>query len=326
MTYAPPFRRRTLLLAGSLLAFGAAMPGFAAEPWPTKPITLVVPFSAGGPTDSQMRAMAVAVGKALGQPVLVVNQPGAGGTLAPAQMARNAAADGYTLALITPAVFRLPHLQKVGYDALNDFSYVAGLTSYVYAMSVPTESRFKSLADVIAYAGANPGKLNVAAVGNGTLGHIATHQLQKQAGVQLNYVPFKGGADAVTALLGGHVDVMLEAGWGAMANGGKLRLLAVAEDQRLPKWSQVPTFKESGYDIVVRSTVGIAGPRNLPAPVLVRLEETLRKAAQDPAYAKALDNESMPNRFEDSKAYRQYALTQYAADKRNVRELGLAME
>lgn len=95
MTHAPPFRRRTLLLAGSLPAFGTAMPGFAAEPWPSKPITLVVPFSAGGPTDTQMRAMAVAVGKALGQPVLVVNQPGAGGTLAPAQMARNAAADGY---------------------------------------------------------------------------------------------------------------------------------------------------------------------------------------------------------------------------------------
>jgi tripartite-type tricarboxylate transporter receptor subunit TctC len=304
----------------------AALPARASGAWPAKPINLVVPFPPGGPTDTQLRALATALGKDLGQPVVVMNQPGAGGTLAPSQMARSAAADGYTLAMITPAVFRLPHLQKVNYDVLHDFTYVAGLTSYVYAMSVPMDSRFKSLAEAVAFAKANPGQLSVAVVGSGTLGHIATHRLQKLAGIQLNHVPFKGGADAVTALLGGHVDVMLEAGWGAMANGGKLRLLAVAEEQRLPKWPQVPTFKEAGYDIVVRSTIGLAGPRNLPEPIVARLEQALKKATQDAAYARALDTESMPNRFEGSQAYRQYALAQYASDRLSMRELGLAME
>ena len=321
--------RRQGLRWGAALAVSAALPvptAWAADAWPNKPITLVVPFPPGGPTDSQMRAMAAAAGKTLGQAVVVVNQPGAGGTLAPSQMARSAASDGYTLALISPSVFRLPHLQKVSYDAMHDFTYVAGLTSYVYAMSVPAESRFKSLAEVIAFAKANPGKLNVAGVGNGTLGHIATHQLQKLAGVQLNYVPFKGGSDAVTALLGGHVDVMLEAGWGAMANAGKLRLLAVAEAKRLPKWPKVPTFKENGLDISVRSTIGIAGPKQLPKAIVAKLEEAFKLASQDAAYRAALDLESMPNRFENSTAYHQYAVAQFEADKRNVRELGLSME
>lgn len=328
MTRSPiqPGRRKALLMTGALLGGMTAWPALASDAWPTKPINLVVPFPPGGPTDTLLRALATALGKDLGQPVVVMNQPGAGGTLAPSHMARNAAADGYTLAMITPAVFRLPHLQKVNYDVANDFTYVAGLTSYVYALSVPTNSRFKSLDEAIAFAKANPGKLSVAVVGSGTLGHIATHRLQKLAGIELNHVPFKGGADAVTALLGGHVDVMLEAGWGAMANGGKLRLLAVAEEQRLPRWPQVPTLKEAGYDIVVRSTIGLAGPRNLPAPIVAKLEQGLKKATQDAAYVRALDVESMPNRFEGSQAYRQYALAQYESDRRSMRELGLAME
>jgi len=316
-------RRAWLQLAAGCGAALCAPLGRAAPAWPARPVSLIVPFPAGGPIDTQMRALAHAL-SAQG-PVVVLNQPGASGTLGPTTMAR-AAPDGATLAVITTAVFRLPHLQKVSYDPLKDFSYIVGLTSYTYAVSVPAGSRWKSLAEVVAYARDNPGRLNVAAVGTGSLGQIATGQWQKKAGIAVNYVPFKGGADAMAALLGGHVDVMFEAGWGAMAQAGKVRLLAVAEPGRLPGWPDVPTMAELGYDITVQSVIGIAGPRQMDAALVARIQDAIQRATRDGNYQRALAMESMPDRFLGARDYSDYAARQFAADRDNIRELGLALQ
>lgn len=324
-----PSRRRALCLSAAVACTPIGLSptwARASTSWPNKPVTMLVPFTAGGPTDTQMRAIANAAGKLCGQPWLVVNQPGVSGTLAPTTMANGAAPDGHTLSLITPALFRLPHLQKVSYDAMTDFSYIAGLTSYVYGLSVANDARWKTLEDLVAYARQNPGRLNVAAVGRGTLGHITASQLERKAGVSINYVPFKGGSEAVTALLGGHVDAMLEAGWGAMAQAGRLRVLAVAEEQRLPRWPDVPTLRERGLDIVVQSIIGVAGPKGMAPEVLQRIAATLREATQDAAYVRALETESMPNRFLATAAYQQYTAAQFEADRRNVRELGIRLD
>lgn len=317
-------RREWLKLAAGCGAALCAPLGRAAPAWPAKPVSLIVPFPAGGPIDAQMRALAHAL-SAQGPTVVVLNQPGASGTLGPSTMAR-AAPDGATLAVITTAVFRLPHLQKVSYDPLKDFSYIVGLTSYTYAVSVPVGSRWKSVAEVVAYAKDNPGKLNVAAVGTGSLGQIATDQWQKKAGMAVNYVPFKGGADAMTALLGGHVDVMFEAGWGAMAQAGKVRLLAVAEPRRLPGWPDVPTMAELGYDITVQSVIGIAGPRQMDAALVTSIQNVIQRATRDENYQRALAMESMPNRFLGARDYTDYAARQFAADRDNIRELGLVLQ
>ncbi|MEM5278134.1 tripartite tricarboxylate transporter substrate binding protein [Cupriavidus taiwanensis] len=328
----PDARRRALLKAMPAAALAPAMAAFGlpatvrAQAWPTRPITLIVPFTAGGATDVQMRALCLAASKTLGQPIVIQNQPGVSGTLGPAAMARSAARDGYTLALITPALFRLPHLQPVSYDAIQDFTYIIGLTSYVYGISVPAGSPWQRFGEFVGYARANPGKVNVAAVGTGSLGQITVRRLEQQAGIRLNFIPFKGGADALAALLGGHVDVMIEAGWGAMAEAGKVRLLAVAEPQRLKRWQAVPTLRELGYDITVQSEIGIAGPRALGPAVVATLHDAFRQATSDPAYVRALEAESMPNRYMSTADYQHYAASQFASDKRLVAELGIRLD
>jgi len=164
--------------------------------YPGRPITMIVPFTAGGPTDTQIRALSHAAARVLGQPIVVENRPGVSGTLGPSTMARTAARDGYTLAMITPALFRLPHLQPVSYDAMNDFTYIVGLTSYVQGVSVAADSPWKTMAHLIDYARANPGKVSVASVGTGSLGQITVARLSRAAGIKLNFVPFKGGSEA----------------------------------------------------------------------------------------------------------------------------------
>lgn len=319
-------RRRTLLafLPAALAAATLNLsPAAWADTYPAKPITMIVPFTAGGPTDSQIRALSLAASRVLGQPIVVENRPGVSGTLGPSTMARAAARDGYTLAMITPALFRLPHLQPVSYDAMNDFTYIVGLTSYVQGVSVAADSRWKTMGELIDYARANPGKVSVASVGTGSLGQITVARLSRAAGIKLNFVPFKGGSEATVALLGGHVDAMIEAGWGAMAASGKLRLLAVAEPQRLKGWRNVPTLRELGYDITVQSEIGIAGPRGLDPKIVAVLQDAFRTASSDPAYQRALDLESMPNRFMGTVEYQKYAADQFASDKRNIAELNL---
>jgi tripartite-type tricarboxylate transporter receptor subunit TctC len=317
----------SILPALGLALGGLGLPAAArADTYPSKPITMILPFPAGGPTDSQVRALSLAASRVLGQPIVVENRPGVSGTLGPASMARTAARDGYTLALITPALFRLPHLQPVSYDAMHDFTYIVGLTSYVQGVAVAQDARWKTFDAFVAYARANPGKVSVASVGTGSLGQITVSRLSRAAGIKLNFVPFKGGAEATVALLGGHVDAMIEAGWGAMAEAGKLRLLAVAEPQRLKRWPAVPTLRELGYDITVQSEIGIAGPRGVDPKIVATLQDAFRKASTDAAYQRALDTESMPNRFMGTAEYQQYAVDQFASDKRNLAELNLALD
>ncbi|HRP21150.1 MAG TPA: tripartite tricarboxylate transporter substrate binding protein [Alicycliphilus sp.] len=317
-------RRDWMKQAAACAAALCAPMARAANPpaWPAKPVSLIVPFPAGGPIDALMRALAHALSAPGNASVVVLNQPGASGTLGPTTMAR-AAADGATLAVITPSVFRLPHVQKVGYDPLKDFSYIAGLTSFAYAVSVPAESRWKSLAEVVAHAKANPGRLNVAVVGTG-LGYIATHHWQKKAGISVNPVSFKGGADAMVALLGGHVDLMFEAGWGAMAQAGKVRLLAAADTQRLPGWPDLPTMAELGYDVSVQSVIGIAGPKNMDPALVTAIQDAVLRASGDEKYQRALATESMPSQPMNAREYTDYAVRQFAAERDNARELGLA--
>ncbi len=144
------------------------------------------------------------------------------------------------------------------------------------------------------------------------------------AGIKVNFVPFKGGADALVALIGGHVDAMIEAGWGAMAESGKVRLLAVALNERLKRWPQVPTLKELGYDIAIQSEVGLAGPKGMPPAVVQALHDAFKASMSDPGYQRALQAESMPNVYLSTADYRQYAQTQLQATSALSRSLASA--
>jgi tripartite-type tricarboxylate transporter receptor subunit TctC len=316
-----------LLGTAALVAAAAfASTAAAAQNFPSRPVNLVVPFNPGGATDVQMRALGTAAEKILKQPVVIINTPGVGGTLGPANMARSAQPDGYTVSVVPASLFRLPHIQKVTYDPVKDFTYIIGLTKYAYGIVVPKDAPWKSLQDLIDDAGSREKPMSYATVGVGTSGHIVTERFARAAGIQLSAVPFKGGVEVIQATIGRHVDFMSDAGWGSAVDNGQLRLLAVAENKRIALYPDVPTLKELGYDITANSVVGIAGPAGMDPAVVKILHDAFLEAARTPEFQRSLEVQGQPFEHMDSATYTRFAAAQTASDKRFVEELGIKLE
>lgn len=311
--------------AGLSIAACLAAPALAQD-YPSKPITLIVPFPAGGATDVQARALAHAAAKVLNGQIVILNQPGVAGTLGPAQMARQAKPDGYTIALSPGTLMRQPHLQKVNYDPLKDFTWIIGVTSYTTGITVKADSPWKDAKELLAYAKANPGKVSYGTVGKGSSSHIAMARLGKAAGVEFNFVPFKGAVEVFTALQGGHLDVAAEAGFGSTVDGGKGRLLATFNATRLKDRPDVPTVKELGYDVIVASNYGVAGPKGMDPKVVQVLHDAFRKAMDDPEFNRVLRQNDQPKMYMDSKTYTDWAAKTFAQEKRELTELNIKLD
>lgn len=325
---ARPLARRAamgaLLAALGCLTIAPALQ--AAEAYPSKPITLILPFPPGGATDVQLRALALAAQRELGQPIVIVNRPGVGGTLGPAAMAQSAAPDGYTISLIAATLFRLPHLMKVSYDPVADFSYLICLTGYTNGLLVRQDAPWKTVQDLLADARKQPGAISFGSTGRGSGGHIAMERLARAAGVQFNFIPYKGMAEETAALLGGHLMVISDPGWGALAESGKARVLATLGESRLKRWPEVPTLRELGFDLVVNSPIGLAGPKGMDPKVVKVLHDAFRKAMADPAFNKALEQNDQVPLYMSAEDYSRYAAEQTAREKVFVQELGLKLD
>ena len=187
--------RRTALAMLAATGLSALPLTAIAQTYPAKPITLIVPWPAGGSSDIAMRAIADAMAKILGQPMVVDNKPGASGTLGPAAMAATAKPDGYTLSQMPITVVRIPIMQKTSFDTLKDFTYIAQLTGYTFGITTKSDSPFKTWADVVKFAKENPGKLTYATPGTGTSLHIGMEMIAAKEGIKLTQVPFKGAAE-----------------------------------------------------------------------------------------------------------------------------------
>ena len=296
----------------------------SAQAFPNKPIKLVIAFPAGGPTDITMRALAEGASKVLGQPVIVDNKPGAGGSL-PAQALQSAPADGYTLAQIPQSIFRLPYTTKMTWDPVKDISYVINVTGYAFGVVVPTASPLKSWGDFVAYAKANPGKLSYGSTGNLTSPHLTMEHVAQKADIKLLHVPYTGSADLMQALLGGHLMAASDStGFAPQVEAGKLRVLNTWGDKRLAKFPDAPTLKELGYDIVQNSPFGIGAPKNTPEAVVKRLHDAFKTAMEQPAYVDALHRYDMVPIYMSSAQYRQFAQDTFAREKTLIEQLGLA--
>lgn len=317
--------RRALLgaIAAAMLTGPVAAPA-SAQSYPSKPITLIVPFPAEGATDRIFRALAGAASRELRQPVQVVNRPGESGTLAPAEMARTAKGDGHTLAVLPASLYRLPHLQAANWNPTRDFSYVIGLTAYTYGVSVRADARWKSLGELFTEARANPGGIRYGVTGAGTSGHIAAERMAKAANVKLKFVPFTGAAEWSKALQNGDIDLAVDPGWGALAQAGRIRVLATATPERvLPS---IPTLRELGHDVVAVSMLGIGGPAGMAPAVVKTLHDAFLKASRDEAFQQALRSENMVNIHLDPAAFTRYAVDKYESDRLAVKELGLLLK
>jgi tripartite-type tricarboxylate transporter receptor subunit TctC len=254
--------------------------------WPDKPVTLVVPFPPGGSTDAIARAVGPKLQEKLGGTFVVDNRAGAGGTLGAAAVKR-AAPDGYTILVSSLGPFVIgPHLIKTpGYDPLKDFDYITVAVQAPNVLAVPASSPHKTLADVIAYHKANPGKMNFASAGNGTSDHLTAELFWQQTGTTGLHVPYKGGAPAMSDLLGAQVDATFMNINTGLTNikGGKLRALAITSDKRSPLLPDVPTMEESGVKgVTVYSWQAVAAPKGLPADIKAKLHQALVAALADP--------------------------------------------
>ncbi len=310
----------------ALVAVFAAFAGTQApaQDFPSKPITLIVPWPAGGSTDIVMRAMAESASKNLGQPVIVDNKAGGSGTVGPATMAASAKPDGYTIAQIPITVFRLPLMQNTPWDALKDFTYIVHLTGYTFGVTTKADSPFKTFQDVIEFAKKNPGKVTYATPGAGTSLHIGMEQIAAKAGVKFTQVPFKGGAETNAAVLGGHTMLQADStGWKGLVEAGQLRLLTIWTAQRSKNWPGVPTLKELGYPFVFDSPFGVAGPRGMDPKVVARLHDAFKKATEDPAVQATLTKYDMVTNYKNTEDYRKFVLENIETERKVVEMLGL---
>jgi tripartite-type tricarboxylate transporter receptor subunit TctC len=311
------------LLGGLTLALAGN--AFAQDKFPSKPITLICPWPAGGGSDLHLRKVAQIASKHLGQTVIVENRAGGSGMNGPVTMSKTARPDGYTISQLTITAFRMPHLQKVDWDPLNDFTYIIGLAGYTFGIVVQADSPMKTFQDVLAYAKANPGKFSYATPGSGTSLHLAMEEIGVKAGVQFLHVPFKGQAEGAAALMGGHVMAQVDStGWARQVDAGTFRLLATLGDRRT-RWN-APTVKELGIDTVSNSPYGLVGPKDMPPQVVKVLHDAFKLASDDPENAKTLLQLDQLQWYKSSEDYRRWAAETLAAERMTIERVGLLVK
>lgn len=279
-----------LLCAVLSLAFAGTA---AAQTYPGKPVRIVVAFAAGSATDIIARVMAERFSRTMGQPFLVENKPGAGGSIGTEQV-KNAAPDGYTLVAagsgpfgISPAIYA-----KLPYDPLRDFELIGNIVLTPQALVVGVQTPYMTLKDLVTAAKAKPGEIAYASLGAGSTSHLTMEAFQAAAGLKLNHVPFKGSADAHTQIIGGNVPLMADTVPGILAQvkNGKLRVLGVAIPQRSSYLPDLPTIAEQGYaGFESIGWIGLAAPAKTPAAILDRLNAEIRAMLQDPAVKARID-------------------------------------
>lgn len=274
--------KKILITLGASLALAAQ----AAGNFPDKPVNIIVPFPAGGSTDTVARALALSMGEQLGKPFVVENRPGATGTIG-AGAVKRAAADGYTLLVASLGPFVVtPHMvRNVPYDAGKDFDYITVPVQAPNVLVASPTQKARSVSEVIAALKANPGKISFASSGNGSSDHLSAELFWQQTGTEAVHVPYKGGAPAITDLLGGQVDFSFQNVNAVLSHlrSGKLRAIAVTGSQRSPVLPDVPTLAEAGVKgAEVYSWQGMAAPKGLPADVKARLAKAAIAAVQQP--------------------------------------------
>ena len=275
-----------------LLAF--VVPAQAQDSYPTKPVTMIVPFPPGGVADIVGRPLAAALEKSLKQPVVVVNRSGAGGAVGMSQVAKSAP-DGYTILMALSSISIFPVSDRINGKApayeMKDFAPIALVTADPTVLVVRADSAYRTLKDFVDAAKANPGKINYSSSGvYGTL-HVAMEIFANAAGIKLFHIPYHGGGPAVTALLGGQVEALASGPAAAIGQikGGKMRALAAWSDRRLALMPELPTFRELGYDAEFYIWAGVFAPAATPAPILARLRDAVRNAVNDADFKGAME-------------------------------------
>lgn len=280
------------LVSAVAVALVSAAPHALAQDWPDKPVTVVVPFAAGGNTDGIARMTAQHLSDAFGKQFVVENRPGAGGAIA-ADIVAKAKPDGYTLFLTAlPVMAIVPVINKVRYDSLKDFTPISNVATNAFVLVVNKDLPIKTLAEFVAYVKARQGQLSYGSAGIGSLNHLSMALFLKRAGLEMTHVPYKGNAPALSDVVAGHIPAMFSNLSDALpqAKGGTVRMLAVSSRDRSPQATDVPTVAESGYaGFNVLTWNGLMGPANLPQAIVDKIAGEMAKAVKQPDFSQRLD-------------------------------------
>lgn len=312
-------KRQTLVAA---LAAGLAATSATAQEYPTRTVEVISPYQAGGTTDILGRPFIEDMARHFGRPFVLVMRPGANGAIGVAATAR-AAPDGYTLTFTTAVSLVVnPLVQKDPGYTLDSFDHICQTFSNEMVMVVRPDSPFKSAEDIIRAGREQPGKLNYANVGHGSIPHLAVVELSNAAKVEFNAIPFKGGGEVVAQVMGGHVDFG-SATLTSVAQS-QLRIVGLFGRQRNPGIPDVPTFRELGYDVAPASLGGVSAPKGLPADVRTRLEEACAIAAKSDLYVKAAKAAYQPSDYyADGKTYTQALADDLVVKRRLLEQVGM---
>jgi len=315
--------KRILLTAAisTLLAFATPI---LAEEYPNKPISLIIPYPAGGVSDLTGRALARIAQKHLGQPIIAENKSGGGGSVGPSLVVSKPP-DGYTLGIMGSQTVTIAfHMGKINFNPIDDVTHIIRYSGYLQGLVVRADSPWKTLQDFVNYCKANPQKVTYGTSGVGTGVHLAVEDLASLAGIQLIHIPYKGGPETSSALLGGHLDAASDGStWAPMVDSGKFRLLVTYQEQRSTKYENVPTLKEAGYNTSHPSPLEIMGPKGLPKPIVAKLHDAFKKATDDPEYQTILKQFDMPMVYLSGEDLEVAIRQQSEVIGRIVRKLGL---
>lgn len=317
-------RRSLMLGVASVGATALLQPlNVFAQAYPERPITFICPWPAGGTADQSMRALCLVASRVLGQSIAVENKAGASGMIGTKAMA-SAKPDGYTIGQIPISVTRFSQLGTLQLDPLKDFTYLARTSGQTFGIAVPANSKFKSLQELVAFAKANPGKVTYAHAGVGGATHVGMEEFAIAAGIQFNHVPYKGGAEALQAVLGNHVDLLADSSsWAPHVEAGKLKLLATWGEQRTTRFKDAPTLKELGYNVVVDAPNGIGAPKGMDPAITKKLRDAFRMAVASPEFKQVAEKIDAPVLYLDGPDYEKYVATMYQKETVLIEKLKL---
>ncbi|MBK1612362.1 hypothetical protein CKO44_02640 [Rubrivivax gelatinosus] len=319
--------RRRLLAAAAAAALGAAGAATASAgtaPFPSRTITLWVPWPAGGATDLTLRLLAELAGAHLGQRIIVENRSGAGGTLA-MPVLQMSEPDGYTIAQLPQPVLRVPHTQRVLWDPIRDVTPIIQISGVTFGVLVRTSSPWRALEDLFAFARARPGELAIATNGVGTTPHMVLEELFTACGLRYIHVPYRGTSEQLLAIESGQVMAGVNStGFAPAVDSGRLRLLASFAGKRSPRWPEVPTLTELGFPLVATSPYGLGGPRGLPPAVVARLHDAFRRAMFEPAFGAELAKYDQDLAYLGPADYGRWLREEYERERIASVRLGLA--
>ena len=324
-------KRRAFVFATAAVAVSLAPLVTQAQPaFPTKPITIIVPFSAGGTTDILARVVGLYMGTDLGQPVVVDNRAGAGGNIG-GQAAARATADGYTLFMGTVGTHAINQslYKKMPFDPIKDFAPLSRVAMVPNLLVANPSQPYKNVKEMIAYAKAHPNKINFGSSGNGSSIHLSGELFKQMAGVDMQHVPYRGSAPAVSDLLGGQISVMFDNMPSAIPHvkGGKLRALAVTTAKRSPALPDVPTIAEAGVPgYEATSWFGLLAPASTPAPIVAKLNASILKALADPEVKKKLAEQGAEPFGEKPEQFAAFIQAETAKWGKVVKESGASLD